>query len=179
MALPRSTPLTFEDMEAMPDDGRRYELIHGSLLVTPAPTGPHQVAGAALLSVLRAARPAGLSVLLAPIDLRRPPGIWLQPDLVVVTVDQAMQAFLTVPPLLVVEILSESTRAQDLGSKRLTYAELGIPGYWVVDLEEPSVLLLTLDAGAYREVARPVGSETITVERPFPVSFTPAELLIP
>ena len=179
MALPRSVALTFEDMEALPDDGHRYELIHGSLLVTPAPTGPHEVATVALLSVLRAARPPGLSVLTAPIDLRQPPGTWLQPDLVVVTAEQALGPYLTEPPVLVVEILSESTRAQDLGSKRLTYAEVGVADYWVVDLEEPRVAFLALEGDAYADAGAAVGPEPVAVERPYPVTITASDLLVP
>lgn len=90
-----------------------------------------------------------------------------------------MQAYLSEPPVLVVEVLSESTRAHDLGSKRLTYAELGVPDYWVVDLEEPSVVFLALDAGAYAEAGRAVGDEAVAVSRPYEVTITAAELLVP
>lgn len=179
VALPRGVALTCVDMETMPDDGHRYELIDGTLVVTPAPIIRHEVATVGLLSVLRAARPAGLSVLTAPVDFRRDPDIWLQPDLMVVEADQTAGAYITRPPVLVAEIMSPSSRAMDLGSKRLTYARLGVPDYWIVDPDEPSVLFLTLEAGDYREIGRVVGDEAYDATRPYPVTIVASQLLIP
>ena len=55
MALPQSVPLTVEDLEAMPDDGHRYELVDGTLIVTPAPLALHQ---RAVLKLAARTRPA-------------------------------------------------------------------------------------------------------------------------
>ena len=35
--IPHGRPFTVDDLEGMPDDGNRYELIDGILLVSPAP----------------------------------------------------------------------------------------------------------------------------------------------
>ncbi len=61
--LPRGREFTRRDLDAMPDDGNRYELIDGLLIVTPAPGFRHQVAVLELAIRLRAARPEGLQVL--------------------------------------------------------------------------------------------------------------------
>lgn len=64
--LPRSRPLTRADLDAMPDDGHRYELIDGVLLVTPAPVTRHQRASFQLGLALHRSLPPGLEILHAP-----------------------------------------------------------------------------------------------------------------
>ena len=73
-------PFTVADLEEMPDDGRRYELIDGELLVSPAPSWAHQEAVMALSILLRQARPAGLRVLPAPFAVRPDRLNEVQPD---------------------------------------------------------------------------------------------------
>ena len=63
--LPRGRALTVADLETMPDDGHRYELIDGALIVTPAPSPRHQRVSRNLLMALHAACPATLEVLCA------------------------------------------------------------------------------------------------------------------
>lgn len=60
--LPWSGPYTRADLAVMPDDGHRYELIDGVLLVTPAPGARHQTAVLELAVLLRAACPPALQV---------------------------------------------------------------------------------------------------------------------
>jgi Uma2 family endonuclease len=69
-------------------------------------------------------------------------------------------------PLLVVEVLSPSTRTVDLVLKRRVLEEAGVPSYWLVEPDDGVVTVLELQDGAYREVAR---GPDVTVERPFPV----------
>jgi hypothetical protein len=66
-ALPWSRPRTAADLEAMPDDGHRYELLDGTLLVTPAPRFEHQLAAGRLHALLVVAAPADLVVLMEPL----------------------------------------------------------------------------------------------------------------
>src|SRR5262245_20605365 len=65
---PASELLTYDDLRAEPDDGRRRELIDGQLLVTPAPIPLHQIAVARLLALLLDTAPVQLEVLPAPVD---------------------------------------------------------------------------------------------------------------
>ena len=67
--LPQSRPLTRDDLDALPDDGHRYELIDGALIVTPAPSRTHQTIVGELFVLLHAACPHHLQVLLAPFDV--------------------------------------------------------------------------------------------------------------
>ena len=82
MSLTETEGLTIEDLEAMPDDGRRYELLGGSIVVNAAPRPRHQVALAALFELVRSACPAGHVALFAPVDLDLPGGQRVEPDLV-------------------------------------------------------------------------------------------------
>lgn len=78
--LPRSRPLTRADLDAIPDDGHRYELLDGVLLVTPAPSLEHQRVARELFLLLHAACPEGLEVLFAPFDVVLADDTVLQPE---------------------------------------------------------------------------------------------------
>ncbi|HEX2894675.1 MAG TPA: hypothetical protein VHO29_11810 [Marmoricola sp.] len=77
--LPRSRALKVADLESMPDDGHRYELIDGSLVVTPAPSVRHQVVSMALTRALLAHVPDDLQLLSAPIDVHLAEDTGVQP----------------------------------------------------------------------------------------------------
>jgi Uma2 family endonuclease len=81
--IPRGRPFTVDDLEGMPDDGNRYELIDGMLLVSPAPNWAHQEMGATLYVQLRAACPADLRVMIAPFAVRTAADSEVQPDVLV------------------------------------------------------------------------------------------------
>lgn len=177
LAMPAGVPLTYEDLRSLPDDGRRYELIDGTLVVTPAPGVPHQVVVGALYRILFAARPKGTAVLTAPLDFVPNPTTVLQPDVVVIDADEALQPRLTRTPLLVVEVVSASSRSQDLGSKLLAYAKAGVPAYWVIDPEPPVELrVFHLEEIEYRAVARVAGDDAFEAMVPFPVTIVPSTL---
>ena len=150
MALPRG-PLTVDDLAGLPDDGHRYELIDGTLLVTPGPGTTHQLAVGRLHLVLAHGLAPGLVTMLAPYDYVISSGTVLEPDLLVVRAEQLSGEKLTTTPLLVVEVLSPSTRRVDMGTKRLAYQEAGVPTYWVLDPKALALTVHALDAeGAYQ-----------------------------
>ncbi|MFT4011038.1 MAG: Uma2 family endonuclease [Nocardioidaceae bacterium] len=175
--LPYGRELTRADLDGMPDDGHRYELIDGVLVVTPAPRVRHQDAAAGLFLLLRAAAPVGLKVLFAPVDVVLANDTVLQPDLLVAPEQAFTETDLPAAPLLAAEVLSPSTRGVDLLLKKDRLQRAACSHYWVVDPNEPSVIAWSLIDGAYQEVARAVGTEPFEVASPFPVSFTPASLL--
>lgn len=175
--LPQEAPLTAEDLDAFPDDGNRYELLDGYLLVSPAPNVRHQVVATALLVLLHSAAPRHLRVLPAPTEWRASPGNTFQPDLLVADRSAFGPARLEAAPLLVVEVLSPSNRITDLTLKRAAYERAGVEWYWVVDPESPSLNVLHLDAGAYVEVTRVEGHEAYDAAEPFAVAVVPARLL--
>ncbi len=177
VALTHTSPFTYDDLQGMPDDGYRHELLDGVLLVTPAPSIPHQVCVTALWDILRHHRRAGEIVLIAPVDYVISPSTVLEPDVLVARTADLTPANLPATPLLVVEVLSPSTRRIDRTAKRLAYEEAGVPAYWLVDPDVPSVTVLELVDGTYEEVAVVAGDQSFTVSRPYPVEIIPARLL--
>ena len=173
--MPRAGNWTADDLDDLPDDGLRYELVDGVLLVSPSPAVAHQVAVVNLLERLLQHVPSDLRVLTAPLDVRFSPVRQLQPDVLVVP-REVPALKLDRRPLLVVEVLSASTRATDLTLKRHVFEQAGVPSYWLLDPEVPSLTVLELRDGAYAELAAAVGDEALTVERPFPVTLVPVEL---
>ena len=177
MPLPWGAVLTEDDLATMPDDGHRYELLDGTLLVTPAPNVNHQQCVGALFALLRSARQSGHTVLVAPLDVRLSRVTVLEPDVLVARTADLTPARLEGPPLLAVEVLSPSTRRIDLGTKRLAYEAAGVPAYWLVDPDVPSLTVLELDAGGYAERATVTGDEAFHATFPFAVTVVPARLL--
>jgi Uma2 family endonuclease len=124
---------------ALPEDGNRYELFDGELLVTPAPSAGHQWAVMAVLQRLILYLD-GTTIGFAcrsPADLRLEGGQIAQPDVFVVVprADGSRPARWDDfgIPLLVVEVLSPSTAPADRITKRRRYQRTGVPEYWVVD----------------------------------------------
>jgi Uma2 family endonuclease len=175
--LPRGRPFTREDLETLPDDGRRYELIDGCLVVTPAPALRHQRMLGELYLLLRRACPAGLEVLLAPFDVALAVDTVVQPDLLVARTSDLTERDLPTAPLLAIEVLSPSTRHVDRGLKRARYETAGCPSYWVVDPDGPSVTIWELQEQDYVERAQVTAGETYAVTAPFPVELTPSALV--
>jgi Uma2 family endonuclease len=171
-------PFTVEDLEGMPDDGNRYELIDGTILVSPAPGARHQKIVAMLVFMLQPSCPADLHVLPAPFAVRPSQTLEVQPDLLVCRDSDLTEKLLPVAPLLAVEILSPSTALIDLNTKKAVYERLGVPTYWVIDPEEPTLTVFEFGAdGLYEQTAVVKADEVFEATAPFPVRFSPAELL--
>jgi Uma2 family endonuclease len=171
-------PFTVDDLDRMPDDGRRYELLDGVLIVSPRPTTVHQLAATRLTTLLGNACPDDLCVLAEP-ALQLSDDIEFDPDVVVVRWEDVGRAKITAPPLLVVEIRSPSTALIDLNRKKAAYQKFGVPSYWIVDPDppEPSLTAFELRDGRYAPLAKVTGSEMLKTERPFDVEVVPAFLL--
>lgn len=172
------TRMTFEEWRALPyGDDVRIQLIEGVIVVPPdAPTEGHQRLLTELLFLLRQRCPATMRVLVGPIGVEVPTrNSALEPDLVVLPrVDEDNANRL---PLLVVEVLSPSTRGNDQVAKRRVYAAREVPSYWLLDPRGPALRVLRLgDFGEYVEVAYVEGDEVIELSEPFPVRVCPAEL---
>jgi Uma2 family endonuclease len=168
-------PFTVAELDRMPDDGHRYELLDGALVVSPRPTTIHQFAAGRLFRVLDEACPQDLCVLPEP-AVQLGPQTEFNPDLVVVPLDEVGGAKFTAPPLLAVEIRSPSTALIDLNRKRDAYERFGVPSYWIVnpDPAQPEVTVFELRDGRY--IAEQKSAQPFTVGQPFPVTITPAAL---
>jgi Uma2 family endonuclease len=155
MALP--TFYTADMVRALPDDGNRYETVHGELLVTPAPRAWHQEIVARILLCLReylTTHRVG-HVLLSPADISWGPDVLVQPDVFVVDLTEARTLDWTRMRhlLLAVEVLSPSSVRADRFTKRRLYQEVGVGTYWVVDPDERTVEVWT-PADTYPAVER-------------------------
>ncbi|MDQ3599656.1 MAG: Uma2 family endonuclease [Actinomycetota bacterium] len=179
IGLAEGRPFTVHDLEAMPDDGRRYELIDGMLLVTPAPGWSHQEMLAAAFRVLHAACPPELRVLPAPFAVRTTLTNEVQPDVLVARYEDLTEADLPVAPVLAVEVLSRSTQLNDRNTKKAYYERLGVASYWLLDPVHPGGLeVYELDEqGRYQLAAAVSGDEVYAARKPFPVQVCPARLL--
>ncbi|MEO7966813.1 MAG: Uma2 family endonuclease [Gemmatimonadaceae bacterium] len=147
MAYPRHMPTewTAAMVAALPDDGKRYEVLDGELVVMPAPCWNHQFVALAFWKQLDAyskSHSLGRAIA-APADVEFSQRRLLQPDVFVVPyTSQGAQAtaFADVGRLLLaVEVRSPSTARRDRGIKRRIYLEEHIDEYWIVDADAWSV----------------------------------------
>jgi len=170
-------PFTVTELDRLPDDGRRYELLDGVLIVSPRPTTVHQFVSMRLAGMLGPACPADLCVLAEP-AVQLTSSTEFDPDLVVVPIDEVGGAKFTAPPLLVVEVRSPSTALIDLNRKKAAYERFGVPSYWIVnpDVGRPEVTIFELQDGHYATVAVATAPLTVTVDHPFKVTIDPAQL---
>jgi len=134
---PQRRRWTLEEVHALPEDGNKYELVHGELWVTPAPTNRHETILARLTRILDPYVEAqALGFVYRPRAVFRVGrDMEVEPDLMVRQPHPDPDgSWETAPlPILVVEVVSRSTRRRDFGAKRELYMEKGIPEYWIVD----------------------------------------------
>ena len=141
MGMPQAAhDWTVDRVLGLPEDGNRYEVVDGELLVTPSPTFHHQDAILALAQRLdpyvRSSGTAYLSI--SPADLELDERTLVQPDLFVFELPGGRR-----PEhwkdirniLLAVEVLSPTTAHADRQVKRRRYQRHDIPEYWIVDLD--------------------------------------------
>ena len=127
-------------LEALPDDGQRHEIIDGVHYVTPSPALPHQYVVGELLGALflyLRAEPIGWA-LTSPSDIELAPDTIVQPDILVLprTSDRRPRSWAEGGlPILVIEVISPSSRSRDRIVKRPRYQRAGIAEYWIVDIE--------------------------------------------
>ncbi|MCK2220524.1 Uma2 family endonuclease [Actinomadura sp. ATCC 31491] len=178
--LPGAPPFTVDDLLKFPDDGNRYELFNGSLVVSPAPKPRHQRVISRLVVILETAAPAGIECLTTVNVSPSVEDLYI-PDLVVVPEQVSEAVDLVYAPrdlLLAVEVVSPSSKAQDRSTKMTAYAEAGIPRYWRIEPDEgPSLYVYELDGRSYEGPTVHKAGAAVTLSAPFPVSFDPADLM--
>lgn len=148
-------PLTHDDLLTMPDDGNRYEIINGELIVTPAPIARHQRVLLRLTLLLHsylAERGVG-ELFIAPLDIVLGPNDVVEPDLLIIASEQGRvrgtENSFVGPPVLVVEIISPSSQRTDLVRKMALYARSGVREYWTVDPQRQEFIIHVLTSGTY------------------------------
>lgn len=161
--------LTVADLDATPDDGNRYELIEGELLVSRAPSIPHQrIVQNLQLGIVQYLTHNPLGILVPG------PGVIFSdlnaviPDLVFVRKERWAEIApgdkFTGAPDLVIEVISPGTenRQRDLVLKRQLYGRYGVREYWVVDPENRAVEVYRLQDQSLEQAATLTGQDEIT-----------------
>ena len=142
----------YEDLFALPEDGRRYEIIEGTLIELPRVSWAHASVVANLLPIFgRIAQGLGGKIVTAPLDVFFPGADPVQPDILVVLPDgkaRPSRRGLDGAPDLVVEVISPSHRGHDLLTKRSLYAQAGVREYWLIDPDARRIDVLALERDA-------------------------------
>lgn len=168
---------TYDDYANLPDDGTRYELSDGTLeLMTPAPSPKHQMISNKLQNLLTTSCESDYYIFTSPIDLILSQKEVRQPDLVMVhrsKISIITQRGIEGAPDLVAEIISPHSVRRDRYSKRIVYAQYGIPEYWLIDPANQALeqFLLT-EANKYELAMLYELEDTVRSERLPCVSFT-------
>lgn len=172
---PDALGFTVSDLHALPDDGLRYELIDGSLIVSPSATYSHNNIARWLANILEDASPTDEWIVGTDQSTTIDDRSELRPDLVVASVKRINETpFPIGDTLLVGEVISPNSVLRDTEIKRALYARAGVPAYWIVvpdrDTGEISLAELRLDGEAYRYVTH-YSAEVFTTEHPWPVTI--------
>jgi len=165
---------TTADLHALPDDERRWELIDGSLIVSPSATIDHNAVARWIAQILEDSAPEAFVVgtdQSATIDRHNEP----RPDVIVAPANYLQQSpFPIGGAQLVVEVISPTSVLQNTEIKRVLYARAGVPAYWIVvpDSDQPTISLaeLVLDepGGQYR-FATHYTSDVFETQTPWPI----------
>jgi Uma2 family endonuclease len=158
--------LTYEDYAALPDDGRRYQLLEGEIDVTPTPSTRHQRISRNLeFLILLHINEHQLGALYhAPIDVILAEDTVVQPDILFVARERmsiVSERGIEAAPNLVVEILSRRTRRTDRTTKMRLYGRAGVQECWLVDADAQTVEVFALREGQYVLTAAQSGDETL------------------
>lgn len=164
---------TVADLHALPDDGPRYELIDGSLIVSPSATNSHNDLARWIANILEASKPSddymvGIDQSTWVDDHNGP-----RPDVVVASSEHYEQTPFPISAcLLVVEVVSPTSALRDTETKRALYARAGLPAYWIVvpSAEKAEIALaeLILTGDQYQYVTH-YTTGTFRTEQPWPV----------
>lgn len=151
--IQRAGAWRFDQLDGLPDDGHRYEVVDGLLVVSPPPTGWHQlVAGELQVQLARQCPPQWRVLHELGLQLGTDGRV---PDLAVIDAAAPLHVPFFAPQHfgLVVEVVSRSSRKTDRFAKPGEYAEAGIPLFWRVETE-PDVVLVAyaLTAASYEQV---------------------------
>ncbi|HZP82437.1 MAG TPA: Uma2 family endonuclease [Chthonomonadaceae bacterium] len=181
MAAPMTTSqaarkeLTYEEYLRLPEIKRRYEILDGEMVMSPAPISDHQwILSELLLLLLEFVRSRKLGVVLpAPVDIiirKRPKLQTRQPDIVFLSTARTgvrgrkelkQMPQIEIAPDIAVEILSPEEERKTWPGKLADYAEIGVPEVWLARPEEETIEVLQRKAGSYERLGLYGQGETV------------------
>ncbi|MBS4210341.1 Uma2 family endonuclease [Bacillus sp. FJAT-50079] len=165
----------------MPDDGKRYELVDGTLeLMTPAPSPKHQLISFQMQSVLTNSCQSEYIIFASPIDLILSNTEVRQPDLVMVhrnKIEIITKRGIEGIPNMVAEILTPHSIKRDKQNKLNIYAQYNIPEYWIIDPSYATLEQYLLSNGTYKLNNVFERDETVQSEQLNCVSFTMKQIV--
>jgi len=165
---------TLADLESMPsNDGKRYELIDGHIIVSPWPAHYGGVSFHLGPILAHAVPPGHASYRLCRLDL--PGEQRVIPDLMVAPHTSVGDRGVNGPVLLLVEVLS-GLSDEDMARKRAAYIAAEVPAYWLIDAEKPLATCMRLEDGEYVTYAE---GPSVEVDWPLAVSFDVATVARP
>ena len=155
MALQRQdVPWSYEDLRALPDDGKRYEIIEGELFELTGPNLFHATAVSNLVVLLLPfVQALGGRLYPAVFDLFLPGAEPVEPDIAILLPSNPARKTvrgIEGPPDIVIEVLSPSNRTHDLLTKRAIYQRGGVREYWIADPEGRTLEVVSFVGGTYR-----------------------------
>lgn len=170
---------TEADLAELPETCQRFELLDGRLQVNPPAGGVHQAVSLRMASLLHVAAPPDLLVVEA-FGVRMRDNTLFIPDIVVaarpVVLANRSGILDASDVALIVEIVSPGSRTMDRITKPVLYAEAGIPSFWRIELDGPTVFVSRLEGDRYVEAGRARPGEPFSVAQPFPLILDPAKL---
>ncbi|QLQ37405.1 Uma2 family endonuclease [Micromonospora robiginosa] len=174
---PRQRPWQEEDLSDLPEDGNRYEIIDGSLHVTPPALPEHHELADDIRMALRQVAPEGWRVI-REIGVRVPEGN-LIPDITVLKSDAPRKQMWAEPAnvALVIEVESPNSRRHDRFTKPALYAEAGILHYWRVEQGDfgPVVYRYQLVKGVHYDLVGTLGpDDPVHIDEPWPMRLDPS-----
>jgi len=171
---------TYADLESLPDDGRRYEIIEGTLFEMATPNLRHARVitnlGRLLLPVVDG---MGGLIYTASFNVFFPGADPVQPGVVVLLpggrARQEVRGVEGVPDV-VIDVLSPSNRAHDILTKRALYERAGVREYWLADPEARTIEVLVREEGGFRSRGAFRGDERVVSTVLPGVGFAGAEV---
>jgi Uma2 family endonuclease len=154
---PNQGDWTYNEYLSIPDDGKRYEIADGVLLLTPPATESHQDTIGEVFFYLRShIKLAGLGLVIqAPFIVELSAKDVFQPDIFVVMnahLDRVQEKKVVGAPDLVVEVSTSGTAAFDRLTRYDTYEYAGVREYWILNLESRTVEVFALEGDEYRSL---------------------------
>lgn len=166
-AVSEALKFTYSDYLLLPDNGKRYEILEGELLMSPSPNTKHQIVLLNLAAVLNSfvERNNLGQIFIAPYDVVLSKYDVVQPDIIFISSKNTKMikpTHLEGAPDLVIEIISPGSAQRDRIIKRKIYALHGVKEYWLVHPEKERVQMLRLEKGELQRITELTGEDILT-----------------